>query len=428
MGGAGKARFPRRSRRGISVWLLAGLACVAAGLFLYSSLHEPVVATAQAGNGDDPYRVHRDIQYARASADPVRNQLDVYEPVRARSPKPVVVWVHGGGWYQGGKRASVTDKARRFTREGNVFVSVNYRLSPDYRGEAGFRAGRVTFPDHPADVASAIAWVTRNIAKYGGDRRRIVLIGHSAGAQIVSLLGTDSRFLRSRGVNPAVIRGVISLDAYGLNLPFLADPDIQPLSETHRGMYWNAFGAPWEPGSERRWRQASAIRFADRKDPPFLLVVSSDSAWRVKEVRNMSRALGQDPSRAVLPVPLNHRQINVLFGVRPEGGSQTARSLAFTRAVTLPDLVARVRVTGVRNRYRTDRRTGSASVSLGISSKPRGAPLTCRLDRGPRRPCAGRQVYRVRPGRHALTVTATDFTGRVGDRAVHRFTVERSRR
>ncbi len=427
MNGTSRARSPRcRKRRGVAVCLLAGLLALVACLVLPSLFQEPGASTAHAGNDGGPYRVHRDIQYSHTSPDPVRNQLDVYQPRRGTDRKPVVIWVHGGGWYQGGKRASVTDKAKRFTREGNVFVSVNYRLSPNYRGESGFRAERVMFPDHPADVASAVAWVSRNIARYGGDRRRIVLMGHSAGAQIVSLLGTDPGFLRPRGVNPAWIRGVISLDAYGLDLPFLADPDVRTLSDTHRGMYWNAFGAPWEPGSARRWRLASASNFADRADPPFLFVVSSDSAWRVREVSRMSRALGQDPSRATLPVGINHRQINLLFGVRHEGNPQTARALAFTRAVTEPALVPRVRLDGPR-RFRADRRTGLATARLAVSSRPQGAPLICRLDRRPARRCEGRQIYRVLPGRHVLKVTATDFTGRVRDRAFHRFTVERSR-
>ncbi len=427
MKGTVNSGIPRRYRRGIIACLVAGL-LASAGLVLASAFHEPAVATAQAGGDGVPYRLHGGIRYSHASPDPVRNELDVYQPRRSTGSMPVVVWVHGGGWYQGGKRASVAEKARRFTRERNVFVAVNYRLSPDYRGSSEFTPGRVMFPDHPADVASAIAWVSRNISRFGGDPRRIVLMGHSAGAQIVSLIGTDPRYLRSRGVDPAVIRGVISLDAYGLDLPFLADPSVRALSDSHRGMYWNAFGAPWEAGSETRWRRASAINFADRRDPPFLLVVSSDSAWRIREAKDMSLALGQDPARASLPVRFDHRQINLSFGMRNEGSPQTARALAFARAVTEPGLIPRVRLSKVRQRYRANARSRVAAVRLIARSKPQGAPLACRVDRQPIHDCSGRRIYRLRPGKHVLAVTATDFTGRSRDRTVRRFIVVPPRR
>lgn len=425
----GKAATPRRGfRRGILGCLAIGVLLVASAVVTVSAFHDGAVATAEAGDASTAYRLHRDIQYSHASPDRVRNQLDVYQPRRGSGRMPVVIWVHGGGWYRGSKDASVAAKAQRFTRERNVFVSVNYRLSPDYRDGRGFRPGRVMFPDHPRDVAGAIAWVRRNISRFGGDPRRIVLIGHSAGAQIVSLLGTDPRYLQERGVNPSVIRGVISLDAYGLDMPALADPAIRLLSETHRGMYWNAFGAPWEPGSYRRWELASAINYADRRDPPFLFVVSSDSGWRIREVRAMARALGQDPDRASLPVRFDHRQINLLFGVRYDGSPQTARALAFTRAVTDPGLVPQVRLSGLRARYRANARTGLAAVTVAARSKPRGAPLTCRVDLRPARHCGGRQTYRLRPGTHVLTAAATDFAGRVRDRIAHRIVVERPRR
>lgn len=364
-----------------------------------------------------------DIRYAHAAADPAQNRLDIYRPRHIDGPMPVVVWVHGGGWYQGGKAASIAKKAEMFTADGNLFVSVNYRLSPFPQSPGWLRPGRVMFPDHPRDVAAAIAWVGRNAHRFGGDPRRIVLIGHSAGAQIVSLIGTNPAFLRARSVNPSVVRGVISLDAYGLSVPDLANPGSRwPFT---REMLWNAFGAPREPGSTRRWRRASPVRHADPGDPPFLLVVSSFSGRRVVESRVMSRKLGQAPRRGSLSVALDHRNINTLLGEVGPGAEETRRVRAFTRAVTGPAVQARIRVRVIRGRYAI--RPGAVRARVTAITRVRatgkGTSLRCRLDGQPYRPCPGRRTFRLGPGRHALTAVASDITGRTTARTVRRFKV-----
>ena len=145
------------------------------------------------------------------------NQLDLYQPadVTAGAARPVVVYVHGGGWSSGDKDNKISRKVNLFTGAGYVFASVNYRLSPDPI-DLSYPASRVRFPTHPGDVGEAIAWLDRNVASYGGDPRRILLIGHSAGAHIVSLISTDPSYVARWGVDPSPLPGTVSPGAQRL--------------------------------------------------------------------------------------------------------------------------------------------------------------------------------------------------------------------
>src|SRR5687768_16865169 len=117
--------------------------------------------------------VKRDIPYAESS-DP-RQKLDIYAPEGAKN-LPVVFWIRGGGW-QAGDRSSVQIKPRAFVEKGFVFVSTGYRLLPNVEMVTIFR-----------DVAKSVRWVHDHIAEYGGDPKRILVMGHSAGAQLAALI------------------------------------------------------------------------------------------------------------------------------------------------------------------------------------------------------------------------------------------------
>ncbi len=161
--------------------------------------------------------------------------LDVYAKGEGDEERPVVIWVHGGAWCLGDKTNSIERKRDLFLEQDWVLVSVNYRLSP---GPLQFRErrspDRVKYPDHNNDVADAVAWVYRNIEAYGGDKSRIALVGHSAGAHLVSLTGTKPDLLESRGVPFSALQGVatIDTDAY----------DVRADVEEGISMMLNAFG------------------------------------------------------------------------------------------------------------------------------------------------------------------------------------------
>ena len=116
-----------------------------------------------------------------------RHVLDIYAPPDAKN-LPVVFWIHGGGW-QAGDKADVKLKPQVFMDKGFVFVSTNYRLLPDVDMGTLIR-----------DVAKSFRWVHDHIAEYGGDPKRVLVGGHSAGAQLAALLCTDDRYLKAEGV------------------------------------------------------------------------------------------------------------------------------------------------------------------------------------------------------------------------------------
>ena len=141
-----------------------------------------------------------------ANVDANLLSLDIY-PINSPEPVPVVIWVHGGGWSAGDKRFNISNKIQLFKSLGYALVSVNYRLS-----SSTIAGARVKYPDHINDLADAVAWVYENIEEYNGDKTKIVIMGHSAGAQLVALLASDASFLTKRNISPAIFSGVMSLD------------------------------------------------------------------------------------------------------------------------------------------------------------------------------------------------------------------------
>lgn len=149
------------------------------------------------------YELVRDIPYFESStADVKKHKLDLYLPA-ARKDFPVLVFVHGGGWSHGDKNFwfDLYGKlGRAFASEGIGVAVINYRLSP-----------KVMNPEQATDVAHAIGWVSRNIAKYGGKPEQLYLAGHSAGGHLVSLVSSDPSYLDKVGLKPGNIQGVVSI-------------------------------------------------------------------------------------------------------------------------------------------------------------------------------------------------------------------------
>jgi acetyl esterase/lipase len=154
--------------------------------------------------------VHKDIRYAEIpGVDPKLTSLDLYS-IDSGGPRPVAIFVHGGGWANGDK-GGLVNLPGVFAREGYVLVSINYRLSP-----------AAQFPAHAEDVASAVAWTKQNVAGYGGDPGRIFLTGHSAGAHLVALVATDERYLLRHGIRLSDIRAVAPNDTLMYDIPLVA--------------------------------------------------------------------------------------------------------------------------------------------------------------------------------------------------------------
>ncbi len=143
-----------------------------------------------------------------------RRKLDVFAPAEAQRA-PVVVFFYGGSWQRGHKE-TFRFVAAALAKRGAVAIVPDYTLYP-----------QGTFPSFLEDGAAAVAWAKANAAKYGGDPRRIVIMGHSAGAHIAAMLALDARWLGKLGLNPRKdIAGLVGLAGPYDFLP-IKDPIIQ---------------------------------------------------------------------------------------------------------------------------------------------------------------------------------------------------------
>lgn len=162
----------------------------------------PAASFAQEAKKELDVEKHLNLVYnAAKDADPVRHKLDVYVPKGAKN-FPVMLFVHGGTW-QSGSKDLYGALGQTFAKQGIGTVVINYRLST--------REGNVKHPDHIHDVAKAFAWTKDNISKYGGNKERLFVSGHSAGGHLVALLTTDEQYLKAEKCTVKDIHGVLAL-------------------------------------------------------------------------------------------------------------------------------------------------------------------------------------------------------------------------
>ncbi len=165
-----------------------------------------------------------------------RHTLDIYHggPKPANGLQPVVFYIHGGGW-EGGDSSMIDgggyesragdgndwSKPSFFVAEGFVFCSTNYRLLR-YGSWAGTMDASVDIRigTMAEDCAKAMRWVHDHAAEYGGDGDRMVVMGHSAGAQLAALLCTDARLLQREGLDlDNVVKACIPIDGDTYDVP-----------------------------------------------------------------------------------------------------------------------------------------------------------------------------------------------------------------
>lgn len=138
--------------------------------------------------------------------------LDIWAPVQATAPLPVMVWIHGGANRMGAGSLPIYD-GRRLARRGAVVVSINYRL-----GYLGYFAHESLDEEKAGgnfalmDQMQALRWVQRNIAAFGGDPQRVTVFGESAG-------GANILFLMSSPLAKGLFHRAIVQSGGGWNKP-----------------------------------------------------------------------------------------------------------------------------------------------------------------------------------------------------------------
>lgn len=233
--------------------------------------------------------VVRNVSYG---SDPAE-RFDVYLPQGGAHDAPVIFMVHGGGWSRGDKtmQSVVENKAARWVPRGIILISTDYPMLPG--------ANPVQQAGH---VAKAIAAAQAKAASWGGDPSRFVLMGHSAGAHLVSLITSSRQIASAGGVRSWL--GTVALDSAAFNVE-------QIMRHRHLSLYDQAFGA--EPAF---WRAASPIDQLSGPTAPLLAVCSSkraDSCPQAHEYVLKTTRLGTHAS--VLEEDLSHRDINAQLGL-----------------------------------------------------------------------------------------------------------------
>lgn len=139
--------------------------------------------------------LERDLAYG---SDPSQ-RLDLSVP--AAKGFPTVIFIHGGSLTSGDKAdEDYRSVCAPFPGAGIACANVNYRLAPAH-----------PWPAQAEDVAAAVAWVKSKIGPRGGDPQKLFLLGHSSGATLVALLGTDERYLARHGLKTSDLRGVVPM-------------------------------------------------------------------------------------------------------------------------------------------------------------------------------------------------------------------------
>jgi acetyl esterase/lipase len=304
-------RAPARSRSGTdNDWSPTAMKTIAA-----------IVILAAAVCAAEP-RVHRGLPYAEPGSE--LQTLDVYAPAEGKN-LPVAVWIHGGGWHRGDK-SDVEKKPQALLDKGFVFVSINYRLFPT-----------VTIKEIAADVAKAIRWTSDHIREYGGDPRAIVVMGHSAGAQLAALVCTDDRYLKAEGIPLSAVKACVPVDGDSYDVPM----QIKAVEEEPAASHTLTFGDPAKQkklpsitllakgrraasyrikfGDEALQKELSAVTHVakGKSIPPFLVLHVADHPETKAQSQRLVKALAEAgiPATAYPAAGKNHTTINADLGL-----------------------------------------------------------------------------------------------------------------
>lgn len=232
------------------------------------------------------------------SAGGRRMTLDVYRRAGRRrgdesTGRPVLLYVHGGGWVIGNKRQQGLLTVNHLAARGWVCFSINYRLSP-----------RATFPEHIIDVKRALCWVKEHAADYGGDPDFVVICGGSAGAHLAALTALtpgDLEYQREHPDSDTSVQGCVGY--YG----------VYDFCDRHGHWPHRAFRLLLEQAimkcrfdrARDSFERASPIaRVGDHAPPFFLLHGDRDNLSPVDESRRFADAL-----RAVSRHPVAYAEL-----------------------------------------------------------------------------------------------------------------------
>ncbi|MEK4138243.1 alpha/beta hydrolase [Kurthia sp. FSL E2-0154] len=242
-----------------------------------------------------------DAKHEFSYGEQANQDLKIYQKGLKKGEKtPVVLYIHGGGWYAGDK-ANVGKKPGYFNKKGYTFISMNYRLSP---------VGN--YEDQASDVAAAMKWIVDHADQYHLDANQITLMGHSAGGHLVSLVALDPRYLKEVGLPLHTICGVINIEG-----PLDMSDFIKEVPK-----YKSVYGK-----NPNVWKAASPSTYLGQQAVPPMLIISREDAATTKFVK-AAKKLGE-PVDLLTTHELSHSDLTGLIGT-----NENAEAIQVTNAVT----------------------------------------------------------------------------------------------
>jgi len=253
----------------------------------------------EAMHAKEPYQnvvVARDQKYGPHD----RNRLDVFRASEVASLKPVLIFLHGGGYEHGDKRTGTSpfyDNVMLWAvANGMVGVNMTYRLAP-----------AASWPAGTDDVAAAVAWTEANIKAYGGDPGRIFIFGHSAGA-------THVGDYLARGSSPAVKGGIL------LSGTFALDPNAE---QPGQKAYF---------GDTSLWSERSSIRGLANSTVPLLVAHGEiDVPYYIKQAEALKTALCEKGHCPTFVSLKDHSHMSEIYAVNTADTSLTSAIIAFVK-------------------------------------------------------------------------------------------------
>lgn len=259
-------------------------------------------------HGREPYggvTIARDVKYGPAD----RNLLDVFVADGATGARPVLVFVHGGGFTGGNKSTPGSpfyDNVPLWAaRNGLVGVNMTYRLAPQYPWPAG-----------PEDVGAALRWVAENVSKYGGDPSKVVLFGHSAGATHAGTYAAMPQFHGPKGIGIAGL--ILTSGIYDL-----ADFPINDGYRSYLGADASLYPARSPIGGLRKLAIPAMVVYAELDPPPFIPQYE-------KLVAAMADAPGGKPKTLMLP---KHSHLSLGYAIGTSDTTLTGPILDFVKGL-----------------------------------------------------------------------------------------------
>lgn len=238
----------------------------------------------------------QDVAYGKHA----RNKLDVFLAKNRIGSEfaPVILMVHGGGWCVGDKalKSTTENKIARWLERSFVFVSVNYPMIAD-----GFDAYA-----QAEEIGRAIAYVQKNAREWNADPAKVILMGHSAGAHLVSLVNADPKIRAKTGMQKVL--GTVSIDSGAVDVVTQMPKAVAPL----KLRYKEAFGT-----TEESWIKASPYHQLDATAGPWLGICSTTRpdgiCDQTQAYIEKSRSLGVMAD--ILPLKKSHGKLNSELGL-----------------------------------------------------------------------------------------------------------------